>query len=135
MLEVDHLDQLQSRFGKAVGNPIKLWILDLINRKKTKSGNSLLGETDIASRVDDKGIALLLPEKNLQEANALAESVRSLVTGKTFFYDNKTSSITLSIGICSTTGDLLSTADFFIKVESAAVTAQKNGGDQIVSSF
>jgi len=96
MIDVDNFKPINDTFGHLEGDRVLKMIANILSNN--------LRETDFAARYGGDEFALILPETKKIEAYPVAEKLRTITEGTTFFvgenHDNKIDNITLSLGIC-----------------------------------
>lgn len=131
MLDVDHFKGVNDTWGHAAG--------DTVLRELAHRIESQVRASDVAARYGGEEFVVLLPDTDVQSAQALAERIRSAVAEYGFrLPSNETVSISVSIGIASVNPsrketDLKTLGDSLIARADVALYAAKSAGrDRVV---
>jgi len=119
MLDVDEFKSYNDRYGHPAGDEA----LELIGQILREN----LRGADVAARYGGEEFSVLLPETNLEEAQAIAERIRRHVED-TRFPKRK---VTVSIGIATLGGSLDDTKKFIKAADDALYAAKRAGRNNI----
>ena len=92
MVDIDHLQQVNNRYGNAVGNKALQHVARTLR-------NTLLGLDVATARFGGEEIAAFLTNTSMANAKALAEEIRAAVEQNTIKNDAESIAITVSIGL------------------------------------
>jgi len=126
MLDIDHFKHYNDNYGHLSGDAA------LRNIAATITEN--IRPNDMAARYGGEEFMVLLPETNLEEANIIAERLRTAIKAKKITSENKEElpSITASFGI-ATIQENISMIDLICNADTALYKAKENGRDCIYS--
>ncbi|OSM02161.1 GGDEF domain-containing protein [Magnetofaba australis] len=125
MMDVDHFKRFNDTFGHLGG--------DCALRTLARSLMDHLRPGDMAARYGGEEFSVLLPETTLQTAINIAERLREGVAGEKIVSEEGKAldSITISIGVASTSAELNTPAKL-VAAADAALYAAKQGGRNCV---
>lgn len=118
MLDLDHFKLLNDTFGHQGG--------DLVLIETAKKIDKLLRMGDLFGRYGGEEFAVILPNTDLEGAEEVAERIRQSIAKNTIDYNQKTISVTASIGVAIIDSndtryeDLISNADLALYQAKAA---------------
>lgn len=92
---------------------------------------SRLRESDILARLGGDEFGLLLFDCNVKQAITIAESIRKLVKGFRFYWDEKTFEVGISIGLVEITPEIGSVSDVLKAADSACYLAKDKGRNRV----
>ncbi len=124
MLDIDHFKQINDKYGHPAGDKVIVAIADVLQKS--------LRESDSCGRYGGEEFILLLTQTSIENAIALAESIRVKIS-QIIIQEIDGIPITASFGVAAfnhtdPTVDLISESD------KALYRAKENGRNQIVSS-
>lgn len=119
MIDVDEFKTYNDRFGHPAGDEA-LRIVGGILRQNLRGA-------DVAVRYGGEEFSVLLPGANTEEAQAIAERIRTHV-GRTEFPKRK---VTISIGIASRSDDVGTVANLISAADKALFRAKENGRNNV----
>ena len=134
---------------KRYGRPLSLMIIDLDNLKEINDTNghkagdealksfakvclSELRATDLFARYGGDEFIALLVQTGQEGARETAERLRVAIEGSEVHVDGKTITLTASIGLTATTGDISSVKELIEIADNALYKAKQGGRNQIV---
>src|SRR5205823_4926992 len=97
LIDVDRFKAINDQFGHLAGDATLRELAALL-RPSARPG-------DLLARYGGEEFALALVETSLDTAVAAAEDIRRRVLGHTFRYNDKTYTLTVSLGVASHAGD------------------------------
>ena len=92
-IDVDFFKNVNDRYGHQVGDAVLIRLVTLMSDQVRSS--------DIVARYGGEEFAIILPDTGLQVAHEVAERIRSSVEQQTLIFDERTLTITVSIGMAS----------------------------------
>jgi diguanylate cyclase (GGDEF)-like protein len=127
LLDVDNFKVYNDSYGHFEGDKVLIRISQIIK--------SCLRKIDSAYRYGGEEFTVILPETNGQEANNVAQRIRTAVELESFFPEpGKAVTITVSVGVTEYfKKEKLST--FIQKADQAMYNAKADGGNRISSLF
>ncbi|MBG0790958.1 MAG: sensor domain-containing diguanylate cyclase [Desulfovibrionaceae bacterium] len=127
MVDLDHFKSVNDTYGHKTG--------DMVLRKVGEILVRTFRTTDLAARYGGEEFVVLLPHTSEESAWKLAERVRRNIESSEFSFENRTFSITASIGVASVEGGALSSDDdLIVKADKALYQAKNNGRNMVVVS-
>ena len=120
MLDVDHLKQINDKYGHAAGDRV------LVNIAQTLTRSTRAGDTP--ARVGGEEFAVLLPNTNRTGATLLAERIRQALESSPFRLTSGAMRVTASIGVASFGGDAPVSLDQLIEYADNRLYQAKQGG-------
>lgn len=127
-VDIDHFKDINDTYGYEEGDNILREISRIIiDNHRT---------TDLVSRYSGERFVLALPETHLREAEMVANRLRRLIAGHTFYIasENIFIKVTASIGVASFLDHRpRSVAQFIEFADTALYFAKRNGRNQVVS--
>ncbi|MES0489096.1 MAG: GGDEF domain-containing protein [Leptospirales bacterium] len=119
ILDADHFKEVNDTYGHPAGDKI---LIDLVTLIKT-----ILRSEDGFFRVGGEEFAVIFPETSIDEAQVIAEKVRSEVAGHIFEHNI---TITISIGLAEYV-DGAQQEDLFQAADRALYQAKKSGRNRV----
>lgn len=126
-IDIDYFRQLNEKFGFAAGDQMLRECSDLLFENCRMS--------DIVARYGGEEFAVLLPHTDYAGAMRLAERLRGVFAGHTFFPEKYKINLTVSMGIASFPQDIIETYEDLITYSSQAVLRAKIGGRNRISCY
>lgn len=123
MLDLDHFKLLNDTFGHQGGDTV------LIETAKTI--DSLLRMGDLFGRYGGEEFAVILPNTDLQGAEEVAERIRQSIAKNTIHYQDRTISVTASIGVAVIDGDDARYEDLISNADLALYEAKSAGRNRV----
>ena len=126
MIDVDRFKLVNDRYGHQVGDQV-LEHLGRILRERTR-------QSDIAARYGGEELTVLLPQTALEQATAVAETLRQLVAEKPFIDDSgRQIHVTISIGLACFPELGVDDAERLLQYADAALyQAKEQGRNRVV---
>jgi diguanylate cyclase len=124
-LDIDHFGLFNKKYDHLTGDEV---LRGVVERMKSRVRN-----TDIVARWGGEEFAVYLPETNLQEAAAIAETIRAQIGEHPFSLEGiDPVTVTVSIGVAEYEAGM--DIDAFVRVANhKMLTAKKQGRNRVVS--
>jgi len=127
MLDIDHFKTVNDTYGHPTGDLV-ICTLANICRKASR-------EIDAVSRLGGEEFAILLPQTNIQEAQAVAERIRTSVANTSVkSLDGVEFHFTVSIGVTEQQPDDISEEKLIGEADAALYQAKTSGRNRVVCS-
>lgn len=125
MVDIDHFKKFNDSYGHQVG--------DAILRQFSQIAQELLREYDLFARYGGEEFVLVLPETTAENAEIVAEKLRSVIAAHGFELDRETYYITASFGIAemSPASDTFSKSDLITYADEALYASKKKGRNRV----
>lgn len=120
MIDIDHFKNVNDDIGHLGGD---YTLRELANMIKPK-----VRREDLFARYGGEEFALILVEAPLKGAMDLCERLRAVVEKRTFEFDGKTFSVTISLGVAATTGEDGLTANDLVRRADERLYEAKTAG-------
>jgi diguanylate cyclase (GGDEF)-like protein len=122
LIDVDHLKQINDRFGHASGNKVLMHVANSLREAKRSE--------DSAARWGGDEFAILLEGADVSSARRVAENAVAKVKAKPVAF-TRGLTVTISIGACTAT-HVSADADLFTAADRALYQAKREGRDRLV---
>ncbi|NOZ25469.1 MAG: sensor domain-containing diguanylate cyclase [Nitrospirae bacterium] len=119
MIDIDHFKRFNDTYGHMAGDEVLRTIGRLIK--------NLVRNVDIPARYGGEEFAVILPETSPEQAEVVAERLRSSVSSHPFSIEDRTVSLTISLGLASFPEDA-DTKEGLVKAADRALYCAKSGG-------
>jgi diguanylate cyclase (GGDEF)-like protein len=124
MLDLDHFNSINNKFGHAAGDNILKEFGKIIHRQSRA--------IDKVFRYGGEEIAVILPETNANAAMVAAERMRSAVAGHLFKLNKgKDLSVTISIGVATVPDQATAAQELINMADRALHIAKEHGRNQV----
>ncbi|MFT4179799.1 MAG: GGDEF domain-containing protein [Thermomonas sp.] len=123
IIDVDLFKPVNDRYGHACGDEVLRQIAALVLRHARSE--------DLAARIGGEEFALLLPECELDTAQACAERLREAVAAAAFLPDGEPRQITVSIGVAALGPRHGSRNNLMVAADSALYRAKSEGRNRV----
>lgn len=123
MLDVDFFKKINDRYGHQAGDFI------LVNLTKEIEKNIRLN--DIFARVGGEEFTILLNNTSLVGAKVIAEKIRKAVEDKTFFFNDVSIQITISIGLSELDTDNQSIEQLYTLADKQLYISKETGRNKV----
>jgi diguanylate cyclase (GGDEF)-like protein len=120
MIDIDHFKQINDQMGHLAG--------DYALREMTTCLRDAVRKEELLARYGGEEFALVLPETPLDGALHMAERLREIVANHRFCFEEKPFSLTISLGVVSTEGDVNLTPTEMIGLADEKLYQAKNSG-------
>ena len=121
MIDVDHFKQINDRHGHLVGDDCLRAIAQILDRRVREAGGTL-------ARYGGEEFAALLPNTGLDQAQVLAESLRSEISSRPIAAGKRAIELTVSVGIFAVPPGYPTSAAELLRHADAALYIAKRGG-------
>ncbi len=126
MLDIDLFKKVNDRYGHYTGDQV----LCVIAERCTEE----LRKMDLFARYGGEEFAALLPETELEAAQAIAERLRQCIGDHPIKTERGTHTITISLGVAQITPDIQDLTDLLDTADQALYTAKQGGRNCVVVS-
>ncbi|WP_263831797.1 GGDEF domain-containing protein [Sulfurospirillum oryzae] len=129
LLDVDYFKKINDTYGHTVGDDVLTNLAKLILE--------VVRDSDIVARYGGEEIAIITPNTSKQEAELLAERLRSIVektTVATICTTQEVVQVTVSIGLCSLSHVITDKEALLEETDQALYLAKKYGRNRVVVS-
>jgi diguanylate cyclase (GGDEF)-like protein len=124
MLDIDRFKTVNDELGHLCG--------DYVLRELASCVKTHVRKEDLFARFGGEEFAVVLPETTLAGAREMAEQLRKRVEAHHFAFEERTVSVTISLGVASTTGESPLTVDEFIHQADEKLYEAKHAGRNCV---
>jgi diguanylate cyclase (GGDEF)-like protein len=121
MVDIDHFKRLNDEFGHLLGDEVLRQVSSIFSQQLRKN--------DVVCRYGGEEFAILLPQTNFQQAQAVAEKLRKVVEGWQFPGVPRPVTISSGVASCPAHG---ATRDDVVKAADAALYTAKQSGRNCV---
>jgi diguanylate cyclase (GGDEF)-like protein/putative nucleotidyltransferase with HDIG domain len=124
MIDLDYFKAVNDNFGHQFGDHV------LVNSAKILK--KLVRDTDFVARYGGEEFFIILPNTELKGAYILAERIRSAFAGNVFRKGSVSRTVTVSIGVSSSTdGNILKDDDLIENADKALYKAKESGRNRV----
>jgi diguanylate cyclase (GGDEF)-like protein len=125
LFDLDHFKNINDELGHLGG--------DFTLRELAACVKGSVRKEELFARYGGEEFIIVLPETDLQGALAVAERARSLVEKHPFQYEGRTISVTVSVGVATTTGESdLTPAELIRQADDKLYQAKEEGRNRVV---
>src|SRR5262249_55345042 len=126
LLDIDRFKEVNDAFGH-LGGDYALRELTTLIRKGIR-------REELFARYGGEEVAIVLPEATSEKGRGVAERVREMVAAQPFTYEGKQFSMTVSIGVAATIGDVSLTPEALIRqADDRLYQAKHEGRNRVVA--
>ena len=128
MADIDHFKKINDRYGHLVGDRVLVLVAQLLRET--------MRTIDKVARYGGEEFAIMLPDTDLQEATAIAERARAVISNAAITVAESDSlvSVTLSLGVAQMSGgEALDT--LMAKADKALYQAKKLGRNRVCALY
>lgn len=126
MLDIDHFKRVNDTFGHTKGDEVLRWI--------GRECQKLLRSPDVLARYGGEEFALLLPSTTQEEAQRLAEQIRTHIAYHPLEMDRQSVRLSLSLGVAAISKEMRDVNDLLNLADSRLYGAKAQGRNQVVGS-
>jgi len=125
MIDIDKFKSINDTYGHLCGDFVLRELADIVRVTMRKE--------DLFARYGGEEFAIVLVEATRDESLSVAERIRAAVEGHQFRFESNPLSLTVSIGVATTTGDMEMNATMMLKIaDENMYTAKRSGRNQVV---
>jgi diguanylate cyclase (GGDEF)-like protein len=125
LFDLDHFKNINDDLGHLGG--------DFTLRELAACVKGSVRKEELFARYGGEEFIIVLPETDREGALNVAERVRSLVEKHPFQYEGRTISVTVSVGVATTTGEVpLTPADLIREADEKLYQAKEQGRNRVV---
>ena len=125
MLDIDFFKKVNDNYGHPMG--------DEVIKKVSNHMQDKVGSDGVVGRFGGEEFLTILYNNNIQEAALLANQIRSDIESKKIEFEGKQISVTVSMGIASSSETVVY-QDLLNKADERLYKAKENGRNQVVTS-
>ena len=124
IVDIDNFASYNAKYGHSRGDMVLKEVAGLMDKH-------FQGTTCHVARWGGEEFSIILPDKNLETVQNIAEDVRNLINNHTFVYDGTQSSITVSVGINSQSpaSSTIDNMDTLVSDTTEALNCPKHDGN------
>ena len=127
MIDIDHFKLVNDTHGHQFGDFVLAEVSDVLQAS--------LRESDIVARYGGEEFVVMLPETPEEDARGVAEKLRAAVASRAFARAGEGAAVTVSIGLCSLTGQRLESEDELVRAaDEALYEAKRAGRDRVIAA-
>lgn len=126
MLDIDHFKRVNDTYGHAVG--------DCVLRSVAERCRNEIRVVDILGRYGGEEFAIVLPETDLAGAKSLAERLRQCISDTPISADVGDLSLTISLGVASSTQDDSDVTFLLNQADNAMYDAKQAGRNRVMAA-
>jgi diguanylate cyclase (GGDEF)-like protein len=124
MIDIDFFKSINDKFGHEGGDQMIVHL--------TKLARDCKRDSDVLARIGGEEFAILLPETNLQQAQIIAERLRSEVAANPLIAGPVRISATISIGVAAAAQSMTGIADLMKAADKALYDAKNSGRNCVI---
>lgn len=119
MFDVDYFKRVNDKYGHLAGDYVLQALARLISTRSRRE--------EIFARYGGEEFVILLPETPVEGGLELAEQLRKRVAAYTFIFEGEEMPVTMSIGVASTCGEVLTPHELIQKADTKLYQAKAEG--------
>lgn len=124
MFDIDHFKLINDTHGHLTGDAI---LKDLCARVRAS-----VRKDELLARYGGEEFVVVLPEAPNEGAMEFAERIRRIVEAKPFFFEGDTIKVTISVGVSTTQGQIITPAQFIKEADENLYRAKRGGRNKVV---
>jgi diguanylate cyclase (GGDEF)-like protein len=124
MFDIDFFKSFNDRYGHEVGDQVLFHIAAMVGEGRR--------ETDIVARMGGEEFAVLLPETDIDAAEAVAERLRQEIQDSELQSDGHDMTVAISIGVAEARPGMGDVGDLLKDADQALYRAKRNGRNRVV---
>jgi diguanylate cyclase (GGDEF)-like protein len=126
LFDIDHFKEVNDKLGHLGG--------DFTLRELAARVRERIRREELFSRYGGDEFAVVLPETTLEGAITIAERIRTLVADTPFQYEDHTFSVTVSLGVATTSGEEgLNPAELLRRADERLYQAKHDGRNRVAT--
>ena len=125
MCDLDHFKDCNDRYGHAAGDLMLIRFSEILNK---------YSENAIVARYGGEEFSIILPECPVEQAVAMAETIRKEVEEQVFMIRRQAIKMTVSMGVASFPKDTLELETLLQKSDQCLYRAKREGRNRVCSS-
>jgi diguanylate cyclase (GGDEF)-like protein len=122
--DIDYFKKVNDTYGHPVGDLVLKGVSEIIREE--------IRDMDVPARYGGEEFAVILPGTDAEGVKNIAERLRKAVMDKTFFADDKSLKVTMSLGIATAPVDAKSKEELIEKADQALYNAKHSGRNRSV---
>jgi diguanylate cyclase (GGDEF)-like protein len=123
MFDIDHFKQVNDRFGHLAG--------DFVLKELARLVQSRIRRDEVFARYGGEEFSLVLPETNLNGAQALAETLRRKISEHPFTFQSETIPVTVSLGIAMLSDAERGAVELIQRADEKLFAAKRGGRNRV----
>ena len=123
VVDIDLFKRVNDRFGHDVGDTILVEVADVIRQH--------LRAEDVVARFGGEEIVIAMPATGVAAASVIADRIRSVVDWDVFHGGRDTGNVTVSIGMATHQGSVVSFRTLFKAADDALFRAKERGRNRV----
>ena len=124
MIDIDYFKSINDNFGHQVGDEMIMHLANLARDCKR--------DCDVLARIGGEEFALLLPETDLEQAQIVAERLRSEVAANPLAGASRSIPATVSIGVATGAEPMKDVSDLMKAADQALYDAKRAGRNRVI---
>lgn len=125
MVDIDHFKKINDQHGHQVGDETLI--------QMSNAAQNVLRTNDIWCRVGGEEFVALLPNTSIEQANIVAERIRSVIEETTFSTAGGLLNVSVSIGVAERSSNQSHWSEFLATSDEALYKAKAAGRNRVVS--
>lgn len=125
MIDIDHFKKVNDTYGHQFGDYVLKEISNIIAASFRK--------TDMIYRYGGEELTIILTETSIENAYIPMERLRTKISEHPFFYNNRTTNITVSIGLSCNFVDIKTQEELIECADKALYKAKQEGRNKVVA--
>jgi diguanylate cyclase (GGDEF)-like protein len=123
LFDIDRFKSINDQHGHLCGDHV---LRELAARLKPA-----VRAEELLARYGGEEFAVVLPETAAAEARVMAERLRGLVRGEPFHFDQQTLSVTISLGLATSTDGATTAGELIRRADEKLYEAKRTGRDRV----
>ncbi len=127
IISIDHFATLPQKFG----NFAEMVQGEVLLAASQRFSAIIRRDVDLLGRYLNERFIVVLPETSAEQASQLAERIRSAIEGTCLDHMWHKVTFTVSLGICTSTGETLPAEEMIMQADGATEMLEKRGGNGV----